>query len=64
MNAINQFLEDDTRRLLEISPDNWVKRVYTDNGILFECEQVKKAKETILSIYKKKSDVLQWYKNL
>jgi len=53
MNALMQFLEDDTRRLLETTQDGWVKIVYIENGILFECEQAKKDKETTLSTYSK-----------
>jgi len=64
MNTINQFLEDNARRLLEITPTSWIKRVYTENGVLFECEEAKKGKETRLNAYGKKSDVLQWYKSL
>ena len=64
MNNINQFLENNTKRMLEISSDIWVKRVYTENGIFFECEKTEKGKDTTLSTYRKKSDVLEWYKKL
>ncbi|MEN4054080.1 hypothetical protein [Sulfurimonas sp. NWX79] len=64
MNELMQFLKDDTRRLLEITQATWIKRVYTENGILFECENAKEGKGTTLNTYDKKADVLEWYEQL
>ncbi|WP_434581566.1 hypothetical protein MLC52_05460 [Sulfurimonas sp. NW15] len=64
MNELMQFLKDDTRRLLEITQTTWIKRVYTENGILFEWENAKKDKGATLNTYDKKSDVLEWYEQL
>ena len=34
---IERYLQDDTRRLLELSETAYIKRVYTESAIVFEC---------------------------
>ncbi len=36
IDKIEQYLKDDTRRLIELD-DLYIKRVYTEQGIVFEC---------------------------
>ena len=53
---INKYLKDDTRRVLQIDDNNYIKRVYSENGIIFECSH----NEAIFTTDEVKK-VLEWY---
>ena len=59
MQNIYRFLEDDNRRLFEIDEIRWIKRVYTEKGIVFECVE-EPSTQTLI----KKPDVLEWFEKI
>jgi len=58
MNSYQRFILDTEIRLFMISEsqDIWIKRVYTENGILYECNN----KDT-LTTFDNTYDVNEWF---
>jgi len=52
---LDSYLDDDDRRLFEIDESFFIKRVYTQNGIVFEC-----VKEPSMFIVENKIAVREW----
>jgi len=59
MGLLEIFLKDDDRRLFELSNSIYIKRVYSENGIIFEC-----VKEPVITNLVKKDDVREWFEKL
>lgn len=58
---IYKYLRDDNRRLLEISSvrEIYIKRVYTAQGILFECNN-----GSVLFTTSDKQEVIVWFETI
>ena len=61
MSRLQMFLNDDDKRLFEINSklDIYIKRVYTENGIVFECCNV-----NTISTFSTKNEVINWYNEI
>ncbi len=59
MGLLENFLKDDDKRLFELNDLIYIKRVYSENGIIFEC-----VKEPSITILTKKDDVRNWFEKL
>lgn len=56
---LKYYLKNDDRRVFEISKDAYIKRVYTENGIIFECDNGKSILTT-----SSKEEVREWFETL
>ena len=54
--SIESFLNDNDRRLFEVDDSFYVKRVYSDKGIIFEC-----VKEPAIFTTNNKEEVYKWF---
>ena len=56
MEMLEIYLADDERRLFEVSESFYIKRIYKDNEIEFECTN-----EPVIYYCNSKDEVSQWF---